>query len=86
MAHAFSLGGKRGALAKGHPRWTPARWINDPFCYEVAIKSAINVLIASMPEPGSDAVREGITSWAAENVARGLPYKIRTAGEKEEES
>ena len=86
MAHAFNLGGKRGALTKGHPRWTPARWMNDPFCYESAIRSAINVLRASMPESGPDDVRKMLTSFAAENVARGLPYKIRRLREKEEES
>jgi hypothetical protein len=79
MKAAFMRGGQRGAHARKHPKWTPDQWLNDPFAYEVAVLSVIEVLFGAYPpDPGeeklTDEQRElrGKTRTAmAREVARG---------------
>jgi hypothetical protein len=49
MAAAFLRGGQAGAHASRHPKWSVARWINDPNCYQAAVAAVVNALHAMQP-------------------------------------
>ena len=49
MAAAFLRGGQTGARACGHPKWSPATWIEDPTCYIAAITAVADALVAAGP-------------------------------------
>jgi hypothetical protein len=49
MISAFSSAGRRGALASGHPEWTPAEWLQDPYCYKQAMLGALQALAPAHP-------------------------------------
>lgn len=52
MAGAFARGGRAGARARGHPKWPPATWMQDPYCFKVAMKEVGWAL--AMAHPKSD--------------------------------
>ena len=49
MASAFIRGGQRGAHAQKHPEWTPTDWMNDPICYQTAVRAVMRALAAAQP-------------------------------------
>lgn len=49
MAAAFSRGGKAGAKSRKHPDWTPAEWIEDPWCYIAACQAVSDALALAQP-------------------------------------
>lgn len=51
MATAFERGGRAGARSRNHPRWSVARWLQDPWCYVIACKRVGLALDAVAPEP-----------------------------------
>lgn len=48
MSAAFLRGGQRGARAMSR-RWTPAQWVNDPFCYAAAASAVVDALNTAQP-------------------------------------
>src|SRR5262245_37131858 len=49
MAAAFVRGGQEGAYARSQPKWTSADWLNDPDCYQAAVRSVTKALAAVKP-------------------------------------
>jgi len=50
MAGAFARGGRAGARARGHPKWPPAIWMQDPYCFKVAMQEVGLALMVSHPK------------------------------------
>lgn len=51
MSGAFLRGGQLGATAVGHPKWSPAQWMQDSVCYEAAMVAVFDALSAAQPGP-----------------------------------
>ncbi len=91
MRGAFMRGGQLGAQARKHPRWTPARWINDPFCYEAAASAAIEALFLAQPapyhskhpNPEARALQEHLHSFFAQQVAQGKAITLAKSSDEE---
>jgi hypothetical protein len=78
IAAAFSLGGRRGAAAQGHPDWTAREWLVDPVCYAAATAAAISALNTAQPvevEERSELHRE-LMDYAARVAGAGAAVKI----------
>jgi hypothetical protein len=78
IAAAFSLGGRRGAAAKGHPDWTAREWVLDPFCYQSATAAAISALNTAQPvevEERSE-LHQQLMDYAAHAASAGAAVKI----------
>lgn len=90
MAAAFARGGERGAHSRKHPEWSPADWLNDSFCYEVAATAVGEALKLAQPvryesnNPDEEQrkLQEKINQIFANIVARGGDVTI-ARGEEE---
>jgi hypothetical protein len=54
MSGAFLRGGRRGAIAKRHPKWSAPEWMDSPFCYYAAALSVFDELLRLEPYPLND--------------------------------
>jgi hypothetical protein len=46
---AFMRGGRQGAVARGHPEWTPREWLQDSMCFRLAVYMAVDALAKATP-------------------------------------
>ncbi len=85
MAAAFLRGGQAGARARGHPKWSPATWMEDPTCYIAAITAVWDALAAAGPvslkygegvPAETRALSDKIHADMARMVARGFDVKV----------
>lgn len=91
MRGAFMRGGRLGSVARKHPRWLPAKWINDPFCYEAAVSAAIEALILAQPapyqsnnpDPEQRALHEHLHSFFAQQAAQGKAITLTKSSDDE---